>query len=417
MSNLPHPLPPSKTNNLNDAKDTIYLLDFVEVILKNRLMISKAAISAAVLSIFISLCMTNIYSATARILPPQQDSNGLVGMLMGSSNGMGGMAADILGKGTEAEMYVGILKSEAMSDIIIDHFKLMGVYNKKYRIETYKALDKKVDISAGKKDGIISITVLDKDPRRAAAIANSYVDELNKQLIRINISSAAQNRLFLEERIAKAKIELTKAEEVIKEFQSKNKIISVTDQAQAAIAGISQLKTQLVVQEIQLASLQRQFTENSQEVKTVKNSIANLRTQLDKLEGLGSGGAIPRVGAIPELGEQYLRHMRDFKIQETLVELLTKQLEMAKLTEAKNTSSIQSIQTARIPDKKTKPSRDLIVLACTLAAGLIATLYALICEAYNRMQSEEQERWNRILSLIPRPSHLKSLISFTRIKR
>lgn len=418
MSNQPYnEAPPSRTHQNLDTADTIYLVDIIEIIAKHHVMIIKTTAFATVISVVVSLCMANIYSATTKILVPQQDSSGLAGMLMGTSNVMGGMAAEMLGKGSQAEMFVGILNSETVSDSIIDHFKLMEVYNKKYREETYKALDRNVDISAGKKDGIISITVIDKNPNRAAAIANSYVDELGKLLVKLNISGAGQNRVFLEDRITKAKIDLAKAEDVIKKFQSNNKIISVTDQAQATIVGIAQIKAQLVVQEVQLASLQRQFTDSSQEVKTVKATIANLRTQIDKLEGLGSGGAILGVGAVPELGEQYLRYMRDFKMQETLVELLAKQLEIAKLTEAKNVTSIQTIQTARVPDKKTKPRRGLIVLACALAAGLCSTLYAFISEAHNRMPTEMQDRWNNALSILPRPVIFKKLINIIGLKR
>lgn len=383
------------------AEDEINLLEYLEVLARNWRMITKTTAVAAVFAIVISLCLPNIYSATTRILPPQQDSSGLMGMLMGAAGGMGGVAADLLGKGTPADMYVGILNSEAVSDRIIDRFKLMEVYDQDYRVETYKKLDKNVDITAGKKDGIIVITVDDEDPKRAAAIANAYVDELGKLLVKLNITGAGQNRGYLETRLAKARADLAAAEDALKAFQAKNKIVSVSDQAQASIGSIAQMKGQLAVQEVQLATLQRQFTENSQEVKTAKASIANLRGQIARLEGQGSGGAIPGVGTMPELGQQYLRLMREFKIQEAIVELLTKQYEMAKLSEAKDVVSVQVIQAARVPDKKTKPKRAIIVLASTFAAGFMAVLYSFIREAATRMPPEDRERWQQIRSLLP----------------
>lgn len=385
----------------HQGEDEINLLEYLEVVARNWRMIVRTTVIAAVVAVVVSLCLPNIYSATTRILPPQQDASGLMGMLMGAAGGMGSVAADLLGKGTPADMYVGILNSEAVSDRIIDRFKLMEVYDQKYRVETYKQLDKNVDIAAGKKDGIISITVSDEDPKRAAGIANAYVDELGKLLVRLNITGAGQNRSFLEERLGKARADLAAAEDALKAFQAKNKIFSVSDQAQATIGGIAQLKAQLAVQEVQLGTLQRQFTDNSQEVKAAKSAIANLRGQIARLEGQGSGGAIPGVGTMPELGQQYLRLMREFKIQEAIVELLTKQYEMAKLSEAKDVVSVQVIQTAREPDKKTKPKRSVIVLASTFAAGFMAVLYAFIREAADRMPQEDRERWQRIRSLLP----------------
>jgi uncharacterized protein involved in exopolysaccharide biosynthesis len=131
-------LEPEVKSNLVPAPnpDVINLLDYIEVIAKNWRMIVRTTIVAAVLAVVISLCLPNIYTSTTRLLPPQQDSSGLMGMLMGAAGGMGGMAADLLGKGTPADMYVGILSSEAMSDTIIDRFKLMDVYEQKYRVVT-----------------------------------------------------------------------------------------------------------------------------------------------------------------------------------------------------------------------------------------------------------------------------------------
>ncbi|WP_265554528.1 GumC family protein [Trichlorobacter lovleyi] len=396
------------TSSHQHPDDEINLLDYLEILARNWRMIVKTIIIAAFVSVIYSLLLRNIYSATTRILPPQQESSGLMGMLMGASGGMGSLASDLLGKGSAAEMYISILNSEEISDRIIDRFNLMEVYKTKYRLDAYKKLDKKVAISSGKKDGIIVITVNDKDPKRAAAIANAYVDELSKLLIKLNIVGAGKNRGYLETRLIKARTDLAAAEDALKAFQAKSKIFSVSDQAQASIGGIAQLQGQLAVQEVQLATLQRQFTENSQEVKTAKASIANLRGQIARLEGQGGGGVVPGVGTMPELGQQYLRLMREFKIQETIVELLTKQYEMAKLSEAKDVVNVQVIQTARVPDKKSKPKRSIIVLSATFAAGFIAILYAFIREAAIRMPPEDRARWQKIRSLLPDLSGLNS---------
>lgn len=381
--------------------DTINLLDYLEVIAKNWRTIVRATIIAAIFSVIYSLSLPNIYTATTRILPPQQDSSGLIGMMMGTAGGMGGMAADLLGKGTPADMYVGILNSEAMSDTIIDRFKLMELFEQEYRVETYKLMDKKVDIAAGKKDGIISISVDDKDPKLTAAIANAYVEELGKLLAKLNITGAGQNRTYLEERLTKAKVDLVKAEDALKQFQSKNKALDITEQTKGTIKGVADLEGLLAAEEVKLAGLRRVLTDSSQEVKNQRLEIANIKSQIGKFEGNRSNASIPGVGSIPELGQQYLRLMREFKTQETIVELLTKQNELAKLSEAKDTTSIQIIQTARVPDKKTKPKRSLIVLATTFAAGFGAVLYAFIREAGLRMSEEDRERWHRIKAFLP----------------
>lgn len=382
---------------LTKPNGTINVLDYLEVLVtRKRLIISTSSV-AFILSVIISFSLPKIYSSTTMILPPQTDQS-LMGMMMGQMGGGGlaNLAGDLLGSGSPADMYVSILNSNTISDDIIDRFRLMDVYDEKYRLDTYKTLSKNVDISAGKKDGIISITVNDKDPKRAAAIANAYVEELEKLTINLNTTSSGQNKSFYEERLSKAKIDLAITEDALKAFQSKNKMVSVPDQAAATIGGIAQIKAQLVDQEMQLAVLRHQFTDSSAEVANAKASIVNLKSQLAHLEGNGSSGAIPGVGTVPELQEQYLRLMRNFKVQEALVELLTKQYEINKISAAKDIASIQVIQKAQIPDKKSKPKRSLIIIAFTFAAAFSAVIWAFLQEFWSRMPTEDHERWDRI---------------------
>jgi uncharacterized protein involved in exopolysaccharide biosynthesis len=392
------------------ASDAISLLDFFEVIAKNLRMIVRTILIAAIIAVIWSSCLPNIFSATTRILPPQQDSSDMMSLLMGSAGGMGGMAADLLGKGTSADMYVSILKSEALSDVIIDRFKLMDLYKQKYRVHMYKLLENKVEIVAGKKDTIISIAVEDKDPKLAAAIANAYVEELGKLLVKLNVTGAGQNRTFLEERLTKVKIDLAKAEDALKQFQSKNKALDITEQIKGTIKGVAELESLLAIEEVKLAGIKRTFTASSQEVKNQQLIIENIKSQINKFEGSRTSAAIPGVGSSPEVVQQYLRLMRELKIQETIVELITKKNEMAKLSEAKDITSIQIIQTAREPDEKIKPKRSLIVLVTTFAAGFGAVLFVFIREAGERMLPEDRERWGKIRGMLPDPLDIAGVL-------
>lgn len=378
--------------------DVISLLDYLEVIAKRWRMIVKMTVTAFVLSVVIALLLPNIYSSTAMILPPQQDSS-MLGMMSAMTGGMASLAGDLLGKGTTADLYVGMLNSNTVKDAIINRFKLIEVYEQDYRLDTYKKLDKNVDISAGKKDGIISVTVEDKDPKRAANMANAFVEELGKLTVRLNITGASQNRGYLENRLVKAKVDLSRAEDALKSFQLKNRALDVPDQAQATIAEIAGLKAQLATQEVQFSAIRSRFTDSAQEVKDLKTSTSNLRSQIAKLEGKGTGSsAIPSVGAVPSLGQEYVRLMREFKIQEAIFELLSKQYEMTKMDEARNVDGIQIIQKATVPDKKAKPKRSLIVLTATFFAGFGSVLFAFMHEAGTQMPEEDRLRLKQVLS-------------------
>jgi len=348
------------------------------------------------LSIVISLLLPKIYSSTARIIPPQQDQ-GLMAAMKGQMGGLAGLAGGMLGSGTTGDLYVGMLKSEAVKDVIIDKFKLMDVYEQDYRLDTYEALDDAAAIEIGRKDGIISITVEDKDPARAAEMANAFVGELEKLSVALNITGAGQNRKFLEQRLVKAKLDLARAEDNLKAYQAKNKALDITEQAKVTIGGVAQLRAQLAVQEVQLASLRSYLTDENDEIKTVKASIANLKAQIASLESTSKGSSIPSVGSVPALGQEYLRLMRELKIQETIIEFVTKQYEMAKFNEAKDVSGVQVLQKATVPDKKTKPKRTLLVLGITFATFMFAVFLAFVLENVKWMSHEDRERWRALL--------------------
>ena len=147
--------------------------------------------------------------------------------------------------------------------------------------------------------------------------------------------------------------------------------------------------------------MRSRFTDTTQEVIDAKAAISKLKAQMVQFEGSGRGSSIPSVGSVPELGQEYVRLMREFKVQEAIFELLTKQYEMARMSEAKDVDGVQIIQKATVPDKKTKPKRSLIVLATTFAAGFGALLFAFIREAGERMPEEDRERWGMIKGLLP----------------
>lgn len=372
----------------------VNFLDLLLVLAKFKKMIVLTTLAAAFATALYSLTLPNVYRAQAMILPGDDDQ-GIMGAMLAQMGGMAGLATG-LGGPTKTDLYVTMLKSETVKDPIIDYFKLMKVYETELRSDTYKLLDKKVEVTAGKKDGVLTISVEDVNPKRAAAVANAYVEELGKVTAGLSMSSASKNRLFLEGRLATAKADLSRAEDAMKAFQSRNKAVSVTDQARATLEEIALLRAQLVAQEVQLASLQRQFTDGSEEVKSTKATIANIKKHIASLEGTGGNSSIPSVGSVPQLGQEYLRLMREFKIQETLVELLTKQYEMVKVGEAKNVSPFQILQKARVPERKSGPKRTNMVLIAGAAVGCAMVLLALMLEMIALLSPEDRDRLKQL---------------------
>src|SRR5207248_3822835 len=104
--------------------------------------------------------------------------------------------------------------------------ELMHAYRDKRASDARKDLAGYSDI-VSQKEGLISIAVEDKDPKRAAAMANAYVNELRNVTQRLAISEASQRRLFFEQQVKQAKDDLASAEVALKETQQKTGMIQL----------------------------------------------------------------------------------------------------------------------------------------------------------------------------------------------
>ncbi|WP_429885679.1 GumC family protein [Geoalkalibacter halelectricus] len=382
-----------------EADDEINLLDLLLVLVKNKWLIIGTCVATFVLACIYTLTLPNIFTASARLLPPQQEKGGLSGML----SGMGGLAAlaGVSPGGSSADFYVGLVKSRTISDAIIERFDLMNRFEWDSRNGAYQALGNKVNASADRVTGFITISVDDQDPEFAAALANAYVEELQKLNVRINLSTAGRERVFLEERLALVARDLEQAEENLKRFQQEHKTIRLDDQARGLIEAAARLKGELASKEVELGVLLSYQTEQNPEVRALRESIAQIREQIRRLEQLPGGQHVQEdiflvISEVPELGLQFARLMREYKVQETLFELISKQYEVAKISEAKNTSTLQVLDEAFVPDRKSKPKRALMVLVATFAAGFLAVLAAFIREFGRNLQGEDRQRWEQI---------------------
>lgn len=373
------------------------MLDYAAIVVKQKRLVIGFTVAITTITIIYVLMLPDIYTARALIIPNDDDRNSMATLL----SQLSGLAAGgTVGSKSTGELYVTMLKSETIRDQIIDRFKLFEHYKAKFRGDAYKVLGNNSAISLGKNDGVITIEVDDRDPKLAADLTNAYVDELGKLAAGLNMIGASNNRLFLEKRIAETRADLIRAEEALKEFQSRNKSISVTEQAKASIDGVAQLRAQLAVQEVQLSTYRTQLSESSQEVKTAKATVANLRAQISRLEGAGGErSSIPNVGNVPQLGQMYVRLMRDLKIQEAVLEMLSKQHEATKLNEVKDVAPFQVLQKAKVPDRKSRPGRAKIVQLALLVSLLAVAAAVIVLEHVERMDKKIKESWKELFRM------------------
>jgi uncharacterized protein involved in exopolysaccharide biosynthesis len=252
--------------------------------------------------------------------------------------------------------------------------------------------------------------VEDRNPQRAADMANFYVEMLDKINRTVNITEGQRKRIFLENRLIKVKEDLVKAETTLKEFQEKFKLVAIEEQARVAIEGAAKIKGEIVAAQTELEVLKQFGTEMQNEAVMLKTKIAELKNQLKKIEtGLPKDSVFEKANPnknnstmfipfdeLPALGMQLLRLMREAKIQEKVFELMTTQYELAKIEEAKDVNTIQILDKAVAPDKKSSPKRTLIVVLSTFMAFFMAVFLAFVLEFIERIQTEDPERYQQL---------------------
>jgi uncharacterized protein involved in exopolysaccharide biosynthesis len=301
---------------------------------------------------------------------------------MGQAGGLIALAGGAAGAKSQGELFVAMTKSRTVLDRIVDRFDLMKLYKGKYREDARKNLVGVLKVLEDRKSGIISLTVEDRDPKRAADMANAFVEELKSLAGGLAISEAGQRRMFFEDQLGQTKVSLARAEEEIKGFQQRTGMFQVDAQARAIIEGNARLRAGIAVKEVEAKVLRSFATAQNPDLQRVEEEIRALRIELEKVETSKGHGFDPLMpsGRVPEMGTEYLRKLRQLKYNETIFELLSKQYELAKLDEAKDAVVIQVIDRAVPPERKSGPRRAQVVLLATATMFFLSVFIVLLLE-------------------------------------
>jgi capsule polysaccharide export protein KpsE/RkpR len=340
-------------------------------------------------SALIAILIPVRYQSVTRLMPPDGQSSsglGLVAAMAGrnGAGGLAGLAGDVLGVKSSGALFVGIVNSQTVQDALINRFQLMKEYHDTKIEDARKALSERTDVSEDRKNGIISIAVTDHDPNRAAAMAQSYVKELDGLVAHVSTSSARRERIFLEERLEKVKKDLDAAAKSFSEFASKNTAIDIPAQGKAMVEAAATLQGQLIAAESELSGLRQFYTDTNVRVRAAEARVEELKRKLNEIGGAGTQGDLrkdnslyPSIRKLPLLGVTYADLYRQTKVQETVFELLTEQYELAKVQEAKEIPTVKVLDPAIVPTKKSFPPRTAITLLGTFLGLMLAMAWTI----------------------------------------
>jgi len=289
------------------------------------------------------------------------------------------------------DMYVAMFTSRTVEDAMIQHFGLMQEYRENYLSLARKKFENYSAVDGNGKDGLIHISVQDKDPKRAAELANAWIDQFRKLSQTLAITEASQRRLFFEQQMEQAKDNLANAEEALKRTQQTTGMIQLDSQARALIESAVTLRAQIAAKEVQLQAMHTYATNENSNVVELQQELDGMRAQLAKLGGSEdsvSAGLIVPKGKVPEAGLEYVRRLRDVKYYETIFEILARQFELAKLDEAKEGALVQVVDPAIPPDRRSSPKRSLITIGAAAFGLILGVLLTLLQTGLARLKGD-----------------------------
>ena len=308
----------------------------------------------------------------------------------------------------KTDLFIQILKSRTVGERIIARFKLKELWGINSEEKALKRLTSLVAMVATR-EGMILLSFEAKDPQLSAQVANAYIEELDRVNQETNSSRARNARIYISDQLHQTERELKTASRQLADYQLQHKAIALQEQLTTAIEQAGALKGKIIAKRVQLGVMLQTMKAGNPRVMEVKSEIQQLQIQYDRLQFGGEKPLTERhefyiaFAEAPEVALRLADLMRSVKIKETVFQLLNQQFYQAKIEEAKDTPTIQVLDEAKVPEKKSRPLRMLIAATGFLIGGLVFTL-RLVSEQYSRalkqQNPEEYHRWDELKKLI-----------------
>ena len=358
----------------------------IRVAIKRKRLVGIAMLAIVALALAVALLLPSRYMATTVILPPQQGSSAGAAMMaqLSSLGAMAGAGAGALGIKNPNDLQVALLKSRSVEDAMVARFHLQVLYHAKYLSSARKRWEKKTSIDSGLKDGLIRLSVTDRDPQRAAVLANGWVEEYRRFSSTLAVSEASGRRLFYEQQVADARENLARAEEEMKQTEQRTGVMELDGQAHAMIASAAMLRAQVAAKQVEIQAMRQFAADENPDLERARQELSGLEGQLGSMDvghDRPSGDLVAPKGNMTQAGLDYERALREVKYRETVVSLLSRLYEMARVDEARQGSQAQVVDVAAVPDRPTSLYRIWIVLGAMLVSLPLALVIALGTEA------------------------------------
>jgi uncharacterized protein involved in exopolysaccharide biosynthesis len=375
---------PSQETSLSNGNGPpgLTLVDILLQLAGRKWLIAKTTGAFFFIGVILSFLLPVRYTAVTKITQPRQTPS--AASFFNPQTGIATLA-DLGGSGgllfkDPNALYIGLLQSTFIQDSIINEFGLLAEYHAKDMSIARKKLRSNTSI-ASERSTLIAISVTDYNKNRAADIANAYVDQLRILSKTISVTDASRRRVLFENQLKIHKQALSAAEVAFRNIQQSKGVIQLDTQANTLVSMLAGLQAKIAAKEVELQALRSYSTEQNSVVQVEERELAAIKEEASQLEKQSGSSGISDLSLkqIPKTGMDYIRAQRNLQYQQSLVDLLRKQCEAARLDEEKDAIVIQIVESAVPPDRKSAPNRRMLMILCTfigLATGCILALLA-----------------------------------------
>jgi len=357
-------------------------IHLLALIVKHKYFVFGFTLLSTLVAVIISFfVLKNEYKSTVNVVPPQQQ-DGLQGAMTAISSTLRDIGLSKLTGKSASDNYsfIVILMSRTVMDSIINEFDLINVYKVDDGLlsEAREELENNLEITY-EKDGNYFISVWDKDPVRAARMANRIVEIANNIAIRIFREEVKLNKENMEARLRNTDSTIKAIADTLQKFSKRTLLFSPTEQAKSITQALSDLKAEEIKYDILYQYYKNIYGANdylTQSIATIKEETAKKVEQSKNLPGFAGNFAITDAA---QEGIEFLRLYTEFETYSKVKAFLLPIVEQNRIDEVKNIKNLIVLDPATPADKKDRPKRSLIIAGTFLGSFfLVILLLALI---------------------------------------
>ncbi len=273
-----------------------------------------------------------------------------------------------------------IIRSRKMSDLIDARFDLGRLYGVDDRAEVRRKLGERTAVVI-KDEGVIVLSVADRDRDRAIAIAGEYLAQLDTILLDLVVENSRERVRFLAGELARREREIAGTDSLIGGYLEQYGLYEMEEQMRVMLDIVADLSGRLSVRDVEKRLLEMTMKPGSDDLERVTFEWNQLRNQLLLFREIGAEpNLFPPFKKLPEITAHYAQFMGERRMQEFMLAYLRLKLADAEVTANNRMSALKVLDPPSAPDRRSWPRRKQIVLVSTAAAFFWACFFMVLAE-------------------------------------